>query len=106
VYAENRLKTTLNAIEDDPVATAMRAFINKDRSEWTGTTAKLLNALTALVGERQSKSKEWPEKPRGLTSHLEQAKASLRRVGIEIKWSKKRSSKGRTINVRYRPQAL
>src|SRR5262249_32302552 len=66
-YAANRRQATLSAIEDDAVAAAVHGLIGKDRPRWEGTTADLLDELTEFVGERQSKSKDWPTEPRALT---------------------------------------
>lgn len=100
-YRKNRRKATMSAIEDDPVANALHTFIVKER-EWEGTTARLLAALTAHVGEAQSKSKKWPTEPRALTSHLQQAKGSLRKIGIEIS-AGRRANKGRVYTISYAP---
>jgi hypothetical protein len=56
-YLANRTKATLSAIDDDPVATALRAFMEEAQPKWVGTTAELLNKLTALVGERQARAR-------------------------------------------------
>ena len=98
-YAANRQKTIYSAIDDDPIATAIRELVTDKRPEWSGTTGELLAQLTALVGEQQAKSKTWPSEPRGLTSCLQNAKASLRRVGIRILRGK-RTSKGPLIILR------
>jgi hypothetical protein len=96
-YAANRDKTNLSAIDDDPVAAALRDYINDDpSSDWRGTTAELLEALTAWVGDKPSKSKDWPQIPRALTSHLEKARGALRRVGITIMQGR-RTRKGRIL---------
>ena len=95
-YAANRRKTIYAAIDDDPVATAIRELVTDQQPKWTGTTGALLIQLTALVGEQQAKSESWPQGPRGLTSCLQNAKSSLRRVGIELTRGK-RTAKGPLI---------
>jgi hypothetical protein len=101
-YAGNRKTATDSAIDDDAVATALRAFVNGRQPNWEGTTGNLLNELTALVGDRQSNSKNWPKEARGLTSHLQNAKGSLRRVGIDISYGA-RNRKGRKLIITYMP---
>jgi len=96
-YAANRKKATQSAIDDDQVATALRNYINEDESEWQGTTARLLEILTERVGEKLSKSKEWPLSARALTGHLQKAKGALRRVGIRI--TRSRTSEGRILTI-------
>jgi hypothetical protein len=96
-YAANRKKATQSAIDDDQVATALRNYINEEDTEWQGTTARLLEILTERVGEKQSKSKEWPTSARALTGHLQKAKGALRRVGIRI--TRSRTSGGRIMTI-------
>ena len=83
-YAANRKKANLSAIDDDPVAAAIRDLMNVDPI-WHGTTEALLAQLNGWVGEPQSRSKDWPQTARALTGRLQTAKAALRRVGITIK---------------------
>jgi phage/plasmid primase-like uncharacterized protein len=98
-YDTNRKKATQSAIDDDLVATALRGFINEDESEWTGTTAELLNALTERIGEKQAKEKDWPQTPRALTGRLEKARGGLRLVGITIEQAG-RTNKGRVLKIK------
>jgi phage/plasmid primase-like uncharacterized protein len=102
-YAGNRKRATMGAIDDDPVATALRAFVDAAHPEWVGTTSELLYVLTKYIGEKQAKSKDWPIEPRALTGHLQRAKASLRRVGIEIRRGK-RTSRGSMLTITYAMQ--
>ena len=98
-YEDNRKKATLGAIDDDPVASALRTLLIKQPKR-VGTTAELLTALTALVGDQQAKSTHWPTEPRALTSALQRSKVSLRRVGINIKWGV-RKRQGRLLTITY-----
>ena len=102
-YASNRRNATQAAIDDDPVASAVRDLVTKE-GDWEGTTSELLTALSDLVGERQAKAKGWPTEPRALTSRLQTAKASLRRFGIDIR-SGKRVARGRRLSITYTPAA-
>jgi hypothetical protein len=97
VYTANRKKSVLSAIDDDPVATALRGFMSEDKSEWRGTTSQLLDILTKRVGEKVGKSKDWPESPRALTGRLQKARGALRRVGIGIQTSRTRRERILTI---------
>jgi hypothetical protein len=97
-YRANRRKATIDVIEADMVADAIRLLVTKAQPYWDGTTRQLLNALSELVGERASQSKEWPSVPRALTDRLDKAKAVLRRIGIDIRYGGRRS-RGRVIKV-------
>ena len=63
-YAANRKKTIYAAIDDDPVATAIRELVTDKQPEWSGTTKELLVELTALVGEEAGEIQELAEKSR------------------------------------------
>jgi phage/plasmid primase-like uncharacterized protein len=98
-YEVNRRKATQSAIDDDLVATALRGFISKEESDWSGTQAELLEGLTKFVGEEQAKGKDWPQTPRALTSRLEKARGALRLIGITIRHGR-RTNRGRLVTIR------
>jgi len=76
-YAVNRKKGVLSAIDDDPIATALRGFINDDPADWKGTTTELLHVLTKRVGEKQSNSKDWPQSARALTGSFTESERRI-----------------------------
>jgi hypothetical protein len=98
-YDGNRWKATQGAIDDDPVASALRDLMAEE-PDWKGTTSELLARLSELVGEPQAKAKSWPTEARALTSRLQNAKASLRQIGIEIRYGK-RGPRGRMLFITY-----
>ena len=55
-YGSNRRNATQAAIDDDPVASAVRDLVTKE-GDWEGTTSELLTKLSQLVGEPQAKAK-------------------------------------------------
>jgi hypothetical protein len=104
-YAANRRKATLEVIESDVVADAIRSLVTAKEPEWKGTMQGLLDDLSEQVGERQSKSKEWPSGARELRSRLDHARATLRRVGINIRLGAK-TRRGRMITLRFEEPAV
>lgn len=82
-------------LESDLVAVGLRTFIEK-RGQWKGTATELLGALGAQVGEAQTRSKEWPQSARALSGRLRRATTFLRKVGVEIDFTKNGS---RTIHL-------
>jgi hypothetical protein len=101
-YARNRRQATIDVIDDDPIADAIRSLVSEKVPEWEGTTKSLLDVLTRKVGERQANSKEWPSEPRALTDRLAKAQATLRRVGIEIVYQGN-TNRGRRLIITYTP---
>ena len=69
------------------MATAVVTFM-ANRSVWTGTASLLLEMLTAVVSERVARSQVWPTAPHVLSGHLRRAAPNLRKIGIDVSWSK------------------
>ncbi|WP_354066567.1 hypothetical protein [Bradyrhizobium sp. OAE829] len=108
-YSGNRDETVEGVIDADPVASSVRAFMAKQEAQeaetwtatqtvWTGTASELLGALVEVVGERIAKSKEWPDSPRALSGRLRRAATFLRKIGIDIAFTKEKS-RARTRSV-------
>lgn len=83
-------------IDADPIATAVRAMM-ATRTKWTGTASDLLGPLAEVADERVAKSKNWPDTPRALSGRLRRAATSLRKIGIEIAFSKEGRRRTRMI---------
>jgi hypothetical protein len=81
-YAGNRAEATESALEADPVAIAVRQFM-EDQDEWTGTAGELWEALNELVGEAIKHTKAWPGAPNALSARLKRLAPALRGIGIE-----------------------
>jgi hypothetical protein len=80
--------TTLNEalIEDDAVAKAIVAFMDR-RKQWSGTTTALLIELTerALVDELQvSKQSDWPKDATRFGKRVRIVAATLRKAGVVV----------------------
>ena len=86
-YCGNRDEAVEGVIEADPVASAVRALMTT-RTVWTGTASDLLGALAEVVGERVAKSKTWPDNARALSGRLRRAATFLRKIGIDIEFSR------------------
>ena len=114
-YSGNRDEAVEGVIDADPVATAVRAFMAKQAAEqaakqaqtatqtvrtvWTGIASDLLGALAEVVGERIAKSKTWPDSPRALSGRLRRAATFLRKIGIDIAFTKEGRARTRTITI-------
>ena len=69
------------------------------RTVWTGIASDLLGALAEVVGERIAKSKTWPDSPRALSGRLRRAATFLRKIGIDIAFTKEGRARTRTITI-------
>jgi hypothetical protein len=97
-YSGNRSEAVDGVIDADPVASAVRGLM-LDQSEWTGTASDLLSALAAVVGDRVSRSKSWPEGARALSGRLRRAATFLRADGIEIGFKLEGRARTRMIRI-------
>jgi hypothetical protein len=97
-YSGNRDEAVEGVLEADPIAAAVRTVMAK-QTEWTGTASKLLAALAGVVDERVANSKTWPDSPRALTGRLRRAATFLRKMGIEISFTKEGRARTRIIHI-------
>jgi hypothetical protein len=81
-YRENRRSANESAVEDSPVARAVRELAS--RGTWEGTASKLLEELTGIVGDKMADSKHWPRSARGMSGALRRLAPSLRMVGVHV----------------------
>lgn len=97
-YARNRAAVVEHSLEGDPVAVAVRSFM-EHRESWEGTPTELLNELTDIAGDLVSRGKTWPKAANSLSNRLRRAATFLRASGIEIE-SVKASGGRRLISIR------
>jgi hypothetical protein len=81
-YAGNRDEATETALDADPVAGAVRSFM-ENRQDWRGTASELWKALNNLVDEDIRHTKAWPGAPNALSGRLKRLAPALRGIGIE-----------------------
>jgi hypothetical protein len=93
-YDANRAEAVETVIEADPVATALRSFM-EDKTEWAGTPSDLLGQLSHLVPEPERRGgNTWPAASNKLTGRLRRQVPFLRQIGIHI--DERREGKDRT----------
>jgi len=93
VYQQNRDEAALSVFESDPVAIALKAFI-ENVEEWEGTATELKNELERLVGEDNFKyDRSWPKRANYLSNRVSRIAPSLRSIGIDVNDKKVRGRK-------------
>jgi hypothetical protein len=95
-YNSNRDGVIAGAIDNDPVAAAVRSFM-EIRTQWEGASTELLAELEAIAGERTIRGKTWPKAPNVLSNRLRRMATFLRKIGIEV--FEMRDNKKRTIRL-------
>jgi hypothetical protein len=81
-YGEARSDAVGQALEGDPVAEAVLAFM-AERSQWLGTASDLLSKIAPKASEDVRRTKAWPKTPQHLSNRLKRLAPPLRSVGLE-----------------------
>jgi hypothetical protein len=86
LYERKREEVDAVVVEGDPALRALQKLI-AGRGIWTGMVEGLLKDLAAIAGTT-ALSKDWPPKPRSLSSRLRKAATSLRQLGIDVQFGR------------------
>ena len=97
-YAANRRTAIESIIEADPIATCVRAIMI-DRTTWSGSASDLLRLCAESARDDISRATAWAKNPRALAGRLRRAQTFLRRLGIEITFSREGRTGTRMIKV-------
>jgi hypothetical protein len=99
-YDNNRASAVEIVLEHDLVATAVRSLMKaRNGAEWAGTSMQLLPALTEVIDESHRRGRDWPDSPRALSGRLRRAATNLRKVHIEVAFSRAGHDKVRTVRI-------
>lgn len=93
----SRLDATSALADGDMVASAVRAFMKRQRGDWTGLMSELHKALSNLISTEDRRSGQWPRNPRWLGDRLRRAAPTLRAIGIDF--SERRSASGALVTL-------
>lgn len=98
-YRENVGRQTEEVLESDPVARAVREFVN-ERGSWSGTASELLEALK-VRNEEEMKAKDggWPRRADGLSRRLEVLHSTLADAGVTLRRSREGKNRTRTLTL-------
>jgi hypothetical protein len=89
VYDRNRALAVETALDDDPMALAMRAFM-ATRATWEGSSSDWLNALAEVAGDATARRNDWPKNARSCSVRLRRLAPALKHVGIVLDFTLKR----------------
>ena len=102
IIMKHTSRQTQEVLNADPVAAAIREFIQK-RGTWTGTTAKLLELLNE--SQPSPRPEGWPRLANNLSRTMNVLHSSLNDVGISIRRHKEGSDRSRQITLESRPDS-
>lgn len=81
-YERNRRSADEQAIEGSTIASAVCTLVSD--ASFSGNAQELLDRLGEIVGEKTSRSKGWPQSPRGMSACLARVIPALRKFGVEV----------------------
>jgi len=87
-YDNNRMGIIDDAIESDPVATALQKLVQAHPGGWISTPSDLLTALNQFTPEDIRRLKIWPKLPNSLSGKLSRCATFLRARDINIIFGK------------------
>jgi hypothetical protein len=71
---------------------------------FTGTATELLDRLATIAGEELTRKRGWPARPHLLSGQLRRLAPALRRIGIEVEFSRIGRARTRSITVGTVPE--
>ena len=97
-YLNNQKKANQEAVESNPVATALIKYMDENK-EFTGTVSTLLKILNQVAEAEQidTKSKLWAKEPNVLSRRLNEMKSNLELEGIYYEITQR--NHGRIIDI-------
>lgn len=88
-YIGNRGAANELAIDASIIAGPVASLLTAEGGDWQGTARDLLDALeSGHADEKSRKRREWPATPRKLSGELRRLAPNLRRVGIDVTFSR------------------
>ncbi|MER3426324.1 MAG: hypothetical protein C4299_04085 [Thermoleophilia bacterium] len=93
VYASHREALAAGILEDSVASHILRLA----EGGWRGTAAALLADLNATAEASVTRARFWPQTPRALAGYLRRIAPELRRLGVEIEFSKEGRNRTRII---------
>lgn len=97
-FESSRHEAVQEIIDGEPVATGVRLLMER-QPRWEDTATKLLGRLSALLPEEVVRAKSWPTNPKALSDHLRRCAPSLRKIGIDVSFTRKGKGSQRMVTL-------
>jgi hypothetical protein len=100
-YEANRKDVNALSLEASPVAQVLLRLLAGGPMSLEGTAGELLERLNGVATDTERKQKGWPAKGHVLSGQLRRAAPNLRRAGVEVEFTRDRTSdRTRRVSVR------
>lgn len=105
-YENNRMGIIEDAIESDPIATAVQQLMLHYPAGWSSTPSYLLATLNQCTSEDIRRLRIWPRLPNHLSAKLNRCATFLRARGINITFGKDAGQRFISITQLTQPQPV
>jgi hypothetical protein len=95
-YSSNRTELVKATLDANLFGSTLRDWMEKRIGPWEGTATELLEALNSFTEGEYERNKFWPKDATRLSARLRRLATSLRKLGIEVDFSR---SASRTISI-------
>ncbi len=97
-YKANRREACISALDDCPVADAVRRLLDYAEPTWHGTASELHSLLTRFTPPHTRSSGRWPKSPLSLGMVLRRIAPQLGMIGISVKFDRGRNTRLITLS--------
>jgi len=99
-YKANKDNAVKDSLEGDPVFVSLSSFLDLKQGEWSGTATELLALLNTMTGYSYKRPPVgWPRAPNALSGIIRRMAPALRKVGIEVEFSRDDAAASRVITI-------
>lgn len=99
-YKANKDNAVKDSLEGDPVFVSLSSFLDLKQGEWSGTATELLALFNTMTGYSYKRPPVgWPRAPNALSGIIRRMAPALRKVGIEVEFSRDDAAASRVINI-------
>jgi len=92
-YKANRREACVSALDDCPLADALRGLVDYATAPCQGTASDLLPLLARFVPRQARRSAQWPKNARLLSTTLRRIAPQLRMIGIIVEFDRGRNAR-------------
>jgi hypothetical protein len=96
-YLANRRAACDSALDNCEVAAALKVMLDSVGDNWRGTATELLQVLIGHARRNATKTAQWPETPKELSTALRRIVPQLRIIGSDVNFGREGSNRIITI---------
>jgi hypothetical protein len=99
-YKANKDNAVRDSLEGDPVFISLMAFLDLKQGEWSGTATELMALLNTMTGYSYRRPPAgWPRAANALSGIIRRMAPALRKVGVDVEFSRDDAAASRVITI-------